>query len=210
MRLGVIADDAQQQWFITKFSAQPIAIILIEDPIYLDEFLPLDALFILKENCYSRDEIKKFNGDIFFNEVIQTLSGLKLTKNFHRFNGWNTFLERDRIEVCSNNQPAAVKVLALLKWAPVFCPDVPGFISARVVAMIINEAYFALGENISSTTDIDLALKLGTNYPYGPFEWAEKIGLLKIHKLLTALSDSSERYLIAPALNKALAKPTLN
>jgi 3-hydroxybutyryl-CoA dehydrogenase len=164
----------------------------------------------LKENCYSRDEIKKFNGDIFFNEVIQTLSGLKLTKNFHRFNGWNTFLERDRIEVCSNNQPAAVKVLALLKWAPVFCPDVPGFISARVVAMIINEAYFALGENISSTTDIDLALKLGTNYPYGPFEWAEKIGLLKIHKLLTALSDSSERYLIAPALNKALAKPTLN
>ena len=49
-------------------------------------------------------------------------------------------------------------------------PDIPGFISARVVSMIINEAYFALEEEVSSKEEIDTAMKLGTNYPYGPFD----------------------------------------
>src|ERR1700710_2457559 len=47
----------------------------------------------------------------------------------------------------------------------------------RVVAMIINEAYYALDAGVSSKESIDLAMKLGTGYPYGPFEWADRIGL---------------------------------
>ena len=58
-------------------------------------------------------------------------------------------------------------------------PDEPGFIAARIIAMIINEAYYAKGEQISSEADIDIAMKLGTNYPLGPFEWARLIGLKK-------------------------------
>ncbi len=46
--------------------------------------------------------------------------------------------------------------------------------------MIVNEAFFAFGEKISTIEEIDMAMKLGTNYPNGPFEWAEKIGIENI------------------------------
>jgi 3-hydroxybutyryl-CoA dehydrogenase len=66
--------------------------------------------------------------------------------------------------------------------------------------MIINEAWFAWGEKISSKQDIDTAMKLGTNYPMGPFEWGEKIGLHRVCHLLSELSLESGRYNIAPSL----------
>ena len=46
-------------------------------------------------------------------------------------------------------------------------PDEPGFIAARIIAMIINEAYYAKGEQVSSKADIDIAMKLGTTIPWG-------------------------------------------
>jgi len=49
-------------------------------------------------------------------------------------------------------------------------------------------------------------MKLGTNYPYGPFEWASLIGLNKIAKLLEILNLTEKRYAIAPALLLELAK----
>jgi 3-hydroxybutyryl-CoA dehydrogenase len=73
--------------------------------------------------------------------------------------------------------------------------------------MIVNEAYFAFGENISSETDIDTAMKLGTNYPFGPFEWAAKIGLQNIYDLLQTLAITDSRYECAPALKKLVEKP---
>jgi 3-hydroxybutyryl-CoA dehydrogenase len=81
-------------------------------------------------------------------------------------------------------------------------PDEKGLISARIVSMIINEAFFALEEKVSSKEEIDTAMKLGTNYPYGPFEWGEKIGFKKIVSLLTALSNEEERYQPAALLIK--------
>ena len=71
----------------------------------------------------------------------------------------------------------------------IWTPDDYGFIAARIIAMIINEAYYALQENVSTKQQIDIAMKLGTNYPYGPFEWSEKIGIEKIYLLLKKLSD---------------------
>ena len=68
--------------------------------------------------------------------------------------------------------------------------------------MIINEAFFALGEGVSTMEEINLAMKLGTNCPYGPFEWEEKIGLQNIYRLLHKLSATDKRYSIAPLLKK--------
>ena len=78
--------------------------------------------------------------------------------------------------------------------------DEPGLVSAKIIAMIINEAYFALGDDVSSKTAIDIAMKLGTNYPYGPFEWSEKIGIHNIYLLLKKLSLMDTRYQPAPIL----------
>jgi 3-hydroxybutyryl-CoA dehydrogenase len=68
--------------------------------------------------------------------------------------------------------------------------------------MIVNEAFFALGESVSTMPQIDLAMKLGTNYPYGPFEWSNKIGLKNITGLLNELSKEEKRYQPAKLLLK--------
>ncbi len=68
--------------------------------------------------------------------------------------------------------------------------------------MIINEAFFAFGEKISTIEEIDMAMKLGTNYPNGPFEWAEKVGIENVYLLLEKLSGKEGRYIPAPALKK--------
>jgi 3-hydroxybutyryl-CoA dehydrogenase len=61
-----------------------------------------------------------------------------------------------------------------------------------------------LGDEVSTKAAIDIAMKLGTNYPYGPFEWAEKIGLKNIFSLLQKLSLQDKRYQPAPALVSAI------
>jgi len=117
--------------------------------------------------------------------------------SFIRFNGWPTFLKRkileascDAVSIKSN----AEKIINALGRKVEWVPDIAGFITARVLAMIINEAFFALGEKVSSKKDIDIAMKLGTNYPFGPFEWGEKIGFKNIHELLTVLGKINSRY----------------
>jgi len=62
--------------------------------------------------------------------------------------------------------------------------------------------YFTLAEEVSSKQETDIAMKLGTNYPYGPFEWAEKIGLKNILALLQQLGKEQQRYQPAALLEK--------
>jgi 3-hydroxybutyryl-CoA dehydrogenase len=142
---------------------------------------------------------------VFVNTVVQF--GESIPTNCIRFNGWSGFLHETSIEIASRNSSIlekGVELLTKLKKKPLIAPDQPGMVSARVVAMIINEAYYALGDAISSKKDIDTAMKLGTNYPFGPFECSEKIGLKNIYSLLEKLNESSTRYAIAPAMIKEL------
>ena len=60
--------------------------------------------------------------------------------------------------------------------------------------MIINEAYFAVSDNVSSRAEIDTAMKLGTHYPYGPFFFFFKIGAANILSLLQKLNNTGNRY----------------
>src|SRR5208283_4345520 len=55
--------------------------------------------------------------------------------------------------------------------------DFPGFIVNRVLLPMINEAIYTLYEAVGGVTDIDTAMKLGTNQPMGPLELADLIGL---------------------------------
>jgi 3-hydroxybutyryl-CoA dehydrogenase len=82
--------------------------------------------------------------------------------------------------------------------------DRVGLVTPRVIAMIINEAYYTVQEGTASRADIDLAMKLGTNYPHGPFEWCQKIGIRHIYELLDAVYQDTkdERYKICPLLKK--------
>jgi 3-hydroxybutyryl-CoA dehydrogenase len=93
-----------------------------------------------------------------------------------------------------------------LQWQYILAPDIPGMITARVLSAIINEAYYTLGAEVSTREEIDIAMKLGTSYPYGPFEWSDKIGLTKVYELLTELSSEDARYVPAPLLKEEATK----
>jgi 3-hydroxybutyryl-CoA dehydrogenase len=169
----------------------------VSEPI--DEY---DAIFYLSGDLIDQDMEKFGEKPIFINSVIETLEQKKLPSNFSRINGWPGFLQRQTWEIASNNKPMAAKVFETLGWNFVFVKDEPGLVAARVIGMIINEAFFALQEEVSTVNEIDLAMKLGTNYPYGPFEWQNKIGLQNIYQLLKSLSVKDRRYSASPLLEK--------
>jgi len=86
----------------------------------------------------------------------------------------------------------------------VLIKDEVGMVRLRVLAMIINEAYWMLTEGHAEPEEMDTALKLGTNYPYGPFEWAKIIGETFIFQVLNKLGKAlgNETYKIAPELRR--------
>lgn len=135
----------------------------------------------------------------------------QLAPNHIRINAWNGFWERSILEI-TEGQPAimtqAKQVLDALGWNYRIVPDVPGMVSARIVSMIVNEAYYALGEGVSTREEIDIAMQLGTNYPYGPFAWAALIGPQRILSLLNTLATTDQRYTPAPALIEEIATNT--
>ena len=87
--------------------------------------------------------------------------------------------------------------------------DRVGLVTPRVICMIINEAYYTVEEGTATREDIDLAMKLGTNYPYGPFEWAQKIGIRNVYKVLNCVYEDTkdERYTICALLKKESTPP---
>lgn len=132
--------------------------------------------------------------NLFFkNAVIKTFN--QLPKNCIRINGWAGFIQREIIEIATpTHEKYVAEIMQLLGWKYQLVQDSCGMIAPRIIAMIVNEAYFGLEDNISTKNEIDIAMKLGTNYPYGPFEWSEKIGLHNIYQLLINLSKQDKRY----------------
>lgn len=77
----------------------------------------------------------------------------------------------------------------------------PDEIVRRIELAIINEAYTAVGEGVAEPADVDRALKLGANHPYGPFERAGQLGLRVVVDGLRSLEDAyGERYRISRTL----------
>lgn len=87
---------------------------------------------------------------------------------------------------------------------PVVMRDVSGLLIARTIAMLINEAADAVWQGVCSEQAADQAMKLGTNYPAGPFEWLQQIGAVSVSQLLEHLfmMYRSERYRISPLLHQ--------
>jgi len=137
---------------------------------------------------------------VLLSSVTATLTGFP--PNMIRFNGWHGFLGRKIIEASASekNKSIGAEIFSHFHRAVEWIPDVVGFVSARVICMIINEAFFALAEKLSTREEIDIAMKLGTNYPYGPFEWCERIGAKHVYELLAELARSEPRYQPAPLL----------
>lgn len=135
------------------------------------------------------------SGLTIVNAVNKTCDSLP--ENFIRINGWSTFLNRSLIEAaCIDNDKKAETetVFSFFNKTIEWVPDVVGFISPRVISMIINEAYFTIEDDVTGKDEIDIAMKLGTRYPFGPFEWCKKVGVKNVYALLSNLSTTLKRY----------------
>ncbi len=82
--------------------------------------------------------------------------------------------------------------------------DSPGFIVNRLLLPMINEAIYALYEGVGQVTDIDLAMKLGTNHPMGPLELADLVGLDTCLAILSVMHRvlGDDKYRPCPLLIK--------
>jgi 3-hydroxybutyryl-CoA dehydrogenase len=125
---------------------------------------------------------------------------------FIRINAWPTFLKRNITELAAlpAQEQMVRDVFEQLGWRYQLVPDITGMISPRITGMIINEAYYTLKDEVSSKDEIDIAMKLGTNYPFGPFEWSKTIGLKNIHEMLVQLSKENNLYEVATLLTAEL------
>ena len=168
---------------------------------YPDADAFIDLLFDGQKDFYkSRQKVP-----VFVNSVTATLN--QLPDSVIRINAWPGFLSRNIVEASiadTEVKQSAEEIMACLNKKIIWVPDTAGFVSARVIVCIINEAYLTLGEEVSSKVDIDTAMKLGTNYPFGPFEWCEKIGLKNVFSLLNIYSKQKQGYEVAPSLIKEL------
>jgi 3-hydroxybutyryl-CoA dehydrogenase len=171
------------------------SLLIVEADIYIDMLFEFSPQRI--------EQLKKLNGVVIVNSVEHTTTFIGA--DFVRIAGWSGLIHRDKLEIAypKNVSPQQKEVLQNCGLNFHEVPDIIGMITPRILSMIINEAYYALGENVSNREEIDTAMKTGTNYPLGPFEWAGKIGLKKIHNLLKELGESDEkRYGIAPKLEE--------
>jgi 3-hydroxybutyryl-CoA dehydrogenase len=201
MKIFIVANE-QQKRELEKVNIVENETFIFKNQLAETDYKNFDGFFILTDFS-PFDNLSFFeNKPVLINEVFDTLSELNLPQNFSRINAWPGFLKRNTWEIASNDPEKVHQFLKELKPKMIFVKDEPGLVAARVISMIINEAFYALGENVSTKEEIDLAMKLGTNYPEGPFEWAQKIGIENIYSLLKKLSEKEERYIPAPALEK--------
>ncbi|WP_404456226.1 3-hydroxyacyl-CoA dehydrogenase [Virgibacillus necropolis] len=81
--------------------------------------------------------------------------------------------------------------------------EFPGFVTSRISAMVGNEAFHMLQEGVATAEDIDKAIRLGLNYPMGPFELGDLVGLdARLNNLKYLHETLGEKFRPAPLLEQ--------
>lgn len=209
MTVAILADDVLKQELLTKKLPEAITVVWVDSVRSLtiaDADVYMDLLFEL--NAERTQHLKQLQPKpVIVNAVPWTTK--KIGAPFIRINAWPGLLQRPVTEVALPVTVSEVTIKAIFEqwqWQYVLAPDIPGMITARVLSAIINEAYYTLGAQVSTRAEIDIAMKLGTSYPYGPFEWSDKIGLTRVHELLTELTNEDKSYMPAPLLKDEATK----
>jgi 3-hydroxybutyryl-CoA dehydrogenase len=106
------------------------------------------------------------------------------------------------VELTGERDARAEELFAALGFHHEWVGDAPGLVLGRIVAQLVNEAAFAIGEGVGAAEDVDAGLTLGLNHPRGPVEWGEAIGLPQVLAMIDGLWEErhEERYRAAPLL----------
>ena len=197
MKIVIASGNEQAEW-ITALSVTTQGcnhiLIVIKKANEFSLYPDADAFIDLNFNgCFYSPAARP----LLINETVKTLDQLVgAPPLLARFCGWPGFCERAVWEMALSgidNKWLDPIMHAIGKQYEIVA-DEPGLVAPRILSMIINEALNALAEGISSTEEIDKAMRMGTNYPEGPFAWANKIGFNNINELLTSLAKTNARY----------------
>ena len=106
-------------------------------------------------------------------------------------------------------QDQAETIMVTLGKSTVWIKETPGLVLPRIVCQLANEAAFAMGEGVAEAGTIDLAMRLGTNYPLGPLEWGQTLGWPRVLAVLDHLREETgeARYRAAPWLRRKARMP---
>lgn len=119
------------------------------------------------------------------------------------------FPEKKLVELTGGERTAdgavatARKLFERLQFTVVISRDHPGHILNRVVASMINEAVYVSMYGLAQMKDIDQMMRLGANFPMGPFEYADSVGLDRVLKTLEWLTEElGPQYRPCPLLRR--------
>jgi 3-hydroxybutyryl-CoA dehydrogenase len=155
--------------------------------------------------------------------VIVSAAKTQLAKAVHAFtpksigctligmNSLPTFINRSLAEVslyAPSDKGKLDMLMQQLGWSYKLVEDRVGMVTPRIIFMIINEACYTVQEGTATMQDIDTSMKLGTNYPFGPFEWADKLGIKHVYETLEAIYQDThdERYRVCSLLKTKYLK----
>jgi 3-hydroxybutyryl-CoA dehydrogenase len=211
----LIIGNSEQAAIVSRKIAQSVEITHVEDALDFDQDPHIYDAIIDFDFVEYPEMLDLYEANektpVFVNSIKSTLyeaSDFFFSEfPLFGFNGLPYFVEQEAWEVSlmkPEHKALAMNLSEHLGIRFMLVDDRVGMVSARVVSMIINEAYYTLQEGTASKKDIDLGMKLGTNYPYGPFEWADLIGIENVYELLDALYNDTKdpRYKICPLLKK--------
>jgi len=221
LNILVIADEPKQSELLKKLgTTHKIDSVNEEEFIDFDDFVGYDAIFDL--NFESHIEVLEEYAElqntlIIVSGIKSALAELVYLEEFDEdicligMNDLPGFIDREKSEISLLNEGDSIKAIAFFKslnWPCIIVKDRVGMVSPRIVLMIINEACYTLQEGTAGIEDIDSSMKLGTNYPHGPFEWCDLIGIENVYETLESIYHDThdERYKVCPLLKTKYLK----
>lgn len=158
-------------------------------PFRLLDLVGIDVNFLVSKSIYEQFFFEpRFRPVILQQKMAEAgLLGRKAGAGFYNYNEKNhrssLKIERREAFIGEGLREMSRKIAGRLEIKSQL-NDSQHLILARTVSMIVNEAHFMLEEGVAGGEDIDLAMKLGTNFPKGPLELADLIGKYVIAEFL--------------------------
>lgn len=206
--VAVIGFDERAHVIAEALRSAYINVVHVENDDLLNE-LPPDAtmLFDLGDGISDRCEVlAKLDATygpetvIFADAYVTDVSGcaqrLRHPERLVGFGVLGTLDDQRIVELVSSEIVSddalslAQELFGAIGRGVVLVEDDPGLFLGRVVGSIVNEAMTVVAEEIATPADVDVAMQLGANYPYGPVAWGRAIGGARIRNILKRLADA--------------------